>query len=255
MEDTNCTNPAPRSSRRRFLFLGTAPVAALAVHRVALASASEPAPHPDAEVIALGQRWREARRASLAAFSRAMDIEDYLDPPERPEPLREKGRDSFILGVGLGQVAVEGVRYYSKAQVEELRSTPRTRQDLSRSNTLPCGGIGVGRVPCPVAQARADEIVVAFDAWTAERKAGRDACGLTAAEAELGLLATAEEDLRSRLVGLRARTLEGLRAKAEIVGDLQESTAWIERRIALADAEEAALFSIARDLLRMGGSA
>jgi hypothetical protein len=65
------------------------------------------------------------------------------------------------------------VALYCKA-IEELRSTPRTRQDWANTTGDNKTGILAGRKPDPEAQTRADDIVSAWERHRSDAMAARN---------------------------------------------------------------------------------
>ncbi len=76
----------------------------------------------------------------------------------------------------------------------------------------------------PEAQARADEIVAAWDAWNADVRRRRDASGRTAADEAHDQAMEAYQEARTALMLAPARTMRGAIAKAAIVMGLYEDS-------------------------------
>lgn len=104
-------------------------------------------------------------------------------------------------------------------------------------------------------QARADEIVAAYDAWVAECDATRAACGLTAAEEEADAAEGAEWELRQAALATPARTIEGLRAKAEVIALAADEMGTLTRLAERGDRMAGTIVALVRDLWAMGTSA
>ncbi len=101
-------------------------------------------------------------------------------------------------------------------------------------------------MPWPEAQARADEIVAAYDAWSNERNRIEAESGLVAAREAECRLGEALSDIEAAIEGTTARTLKGLLVKARIAH--RDLTAGSEINEALHE-------TLIRDLLAMGGKA
>ncbi|MBM0206897.1 hypothetical protein JNW90_30760 [Micromonospora sp. STR1s_5] len=80
------------------------------------------------------------------------------------------------------------------------------------------------REPWPEAQARADEIVTAWDAWNAEVRRRRHASGRTAADEAHDQAMRAYQDARTALMLTPARTISGVMAKAAVVMSMYEDS-------------------------------
>ncbi len=112
--------------------------------------------------------------------------------PELPEALRFRAvtDDTYV---GSYQNIHQPYGYTDPKKIEQLRA-------------------GIASVH----QSRADEIVVAYDAWTAACDAARQAVGLPEAEDTWNRTRDAEVALRRRIVGTPAANAEDLRLKAEV---------------------------------------
>ena len=209
----------------------------------------------DVELIALGRRWQPLADACHAAMDRTWEAEERVVHPEPPEALFLRRGD---LPLGLGTHELRGDRFWYGKRIADLRTKPRTRQSWS----LPEDGsddVLPRWVPDPLAQARADEIVAAWDQWHAERKAVEDAAGLTAAQAEENRCDEVERAVRLRILSTPARTIEGLIVKARVAAWCNSSPEAVQdntrEAIAAEDISDDALaWGLVSDLLQLAGA-
>jgi len=210
------------SLSRRDVTLGAAVVAAVPLPVMAAPVAAD---HPDAELIALWQRWEEARRIERAALARWDTIPNARDLIDTPEALSVQPDDDALGIANLADVTHDGRLWYcvgnpgSRHRASVLRE-PRRRNRIRPpvpSDNLPTNAWAVvSGEPWPEAQARADAIVAAWDWYEAETARLNEASGHDAAEREWqacdGELGIAEDDI----MNTQARNLAGLTIKARI---------------------------------------
>lgn len=211
------------SLARRSLMRG-ALAASAAVLTFRLPAMAAPAPHPDARLMALWDAYQDA----CDAEDEAVRIEERLfdewqaRSPERPDVLLVRPEDQ--LGVNTGHVTDhDGVAWYSPAAVDHLR----TKRQVRRIERKPQPGeygrewqeweVIVSGVPCPERQARAAEIVAAYDAWKAEDARVQDEIGLAAQQAESARCSSVVYRLEREIITAPARGLEGLAVKALVL--------------------------------------
>lgn len=209
--------PSRRAVVRAF---SVAPIAAVASPSALARPAVEL--QPDAELLALGIRFDAAEAAYRAACRRAEEIEFSIVLPEKPAEIYVAEGDRSL---GLERYAIErhdGRFWYlvppADTPLHGLRRThlrdeevPATWQGmLSEHSTI------IRRVPWPEAQARADEIVAAYDAWVAERDRIYVESGLAAANEAADALGDQLSEIEGEIEGAIARTLGGLRVKARM---------------------------------------
>ncbi|RDI51237.1 hypothetical protein [Microvirga subterranea] len=212
--------------------------------------------HPDADLLALGRQW-EASAAALDANRKAFDAAEARFEqiaPDHPEELFEQKGD-FSLGIVGARDHQNGRRWYVN-RIDELRAKPRLKQDWSQVTEGPNGEQVCAWVPDPNAQARADEIVAAYDLWVAARVRAEKEAGLTAAYAEEERLAKIDSDLRQRIALIPARTMEGLAVKARVyawfMGGEDEIESEFARHLEMnGPTDETIMLAMVRDLLRM----
>lgn len=233
------TNARPLQPSRRGLMIAMAGGAAASGIAIP-ALASEP--HPDAELIGLGLRLAEARGRLYAAADRAQVADDLFDPPSSPVILIAMDID-VSNGFPVPEVAhcVRG-RTWSARQIEGIRAAVPHRAYL----------VPGGSQVCARTAQRKAEILTAYDAHRAARLAARDACGLTAAEAEYDACSNEVDGIVAAILTARATTLEGLTVKAQAhvarcgvpsAGDMGVAS------------DESLALSIIVDLLAMGAAA
>lgn len=184
------------------------------------------------EALRLYNEANDAQDAAIdsldAAYSRFQELGGN---PKMPEALlyREEDRDLGLHNLaGYPNGAEE--RQYPRSAVVFLKQSPRRKRfETTRPGTLAEGFtqqeiddwqanvLKVHYEPWPEAQARADEIVAAWDGWIAESARRRDVSGATAAkklhDERHGLFRAAA----MRLVRTPARTMEGVRAKVAVI--------------------------------------
>ena len=147
---------------------------------------------PSPELAGLVAAWRDADKVACAADDRREQIVETLLLPEPPETLRFCA-DTDESYIGSYQNHRQPYGYTDRKQIDRLRA-------------------GVAAA----CQARADEIVAAFDAWTDACDAARQAAGLFEAEDAWTRTRNAEATLRRRIVAIPAANAEDLRLKAEL---------------------------------------
>lgn len=138
----------------------------------------------DAHLIALIARWRAVSATYDDAAARAEDLE-AIGWPKAPDALfwREEDRD-LKLTFDASRRADNRLWYHVEGQAAGLRG-PQTR--VQTLPVEPSDGYPPGTTHCrkkgpwPERQARADEIVAAYDGWQTARRAAEDASGYTAA--------------------------------------------------------------------------
>jgi len=244
-------------SRRHFLRAGTAAVAISATAAPVAVAAS----HPDAELLALGRQWEEsaaALDANRTAFDAAEERIEQIEILE-PEELFQQPQD-FSLGLIDAHTRHDGRRWYVYDRIDDLRTKPRMKQDWSQVTKGPKGEQFCAWVPDPKAQARADEIVAAYDRWQAALAKAEEDSGLAAAEAEHRRLETINSDLRERIALMPARTIEGLAVKARIyawfLDGMDQIESEFERQVETnGPTDETIMLAMVRDLLRLNSPA
>lgn len=180
---------------------------------VGTATAAVAAAAGHATVVDLEARYSAAARRSLEA-SRACDAADermpYLAPPEalftRPaDPLARCFTPETYIG---------GREWFGSDE---------------RINTLRAWTSGNMRSPiiAPALPRRA-EVLAAYDAWQAARKAAEDAAGVTAADAEYQAAWAVEKAIRLEIIELRSDAPEALRLKLRVFMDSQACGDWRE---------------------------
>jgi hypothetical protein len=106
---------------------------------------------------------------------------------------------------------------FADASVELMRNTPRTQQDWDNMVSIVRDGKAIrvhGTKPHPKAQARANEIVAAYDTLMASRRERMTHSGLTEADGAYTVLTANIEALVAELVEYPATTFRGLIMKA-----------------------------------------
>lgn len=240
------------TSRRAILgALAATPVAAIPALAALPAGADEA--HPDAALLLLGVRFDAAEAAYSAACDRAEAIRAVIVFPERPAAVYAAEGDRALRLRGYATEHDDrGVWYpvpHANAPPGPGLRQPRLQleeRDATPADGLPANSMIARYVPWPEAQARADEIVSATEAWRAERDRIDVESGLEAANQAADALGEELSDIEAAIEDATARTLDGLRVKARIA----------RRDFATSDQINEALHEgLIRDILAMGGEA
>ena len=210
-------------------------VLSLARDTVRLARAPRESP-VDADLLRAVEAWRVSARKVDAAYETRDAASNLIRLPEVPDALRFRAEtDATFIGAHQNVHPPHG--YTDMGQIDRLR-----------------------RGVAAVHQARADEIIAAFDAWQAARRATEDACGYTAACEAHDAACAENRALRLRILALPAQGLDGLRAKAEVAvwcsGDERAMQENLNRLLAGGDAtDEAFAAGLMLDVTRVLGPA
>lgn len=190
--------------------------------------------HPDAALIALGQRWVEAYRVERAAAARWEAIPNASDLIATPDAVAFHPGDDAL---GIGRLATflqDGRLWYCVgdrdcnpryAHASALREPRRRRvtRPVRPEDNLPADAISVTTgEPWPEAQARADAIVAAWDWRTAEVARQNAASGHDEAEAAWNACDTALDAIEQEISAAKAHTLAGLTIKARLAQSLDD---------------------------------
>lgn len=178
--------------------------------------------HPDAALLGLKARWEAAEAAYSQACRITSELHDATTFPPLPAAIFVQEGDCELRLANYARDRNDGRRWY---MVEPANSELRgLRRQFWRDRVLPAaetddrvprGHTIVERTPWPEAQARADEIVAAWDGYQAAREAALDASGYNAAQRESDrcgrLLSAIEDELKSAV----PQTLAGLAVLAD----------------------------------------
>lgn len=156
--------------------------------------------HPDAALLALGERLTAAHAAAAAAHERSMELLSSFEDgcPDEPEALRCRAGDRDLCWRFASMVG----ETYDRADVESVR-------DKLTSGMETVGPRWVARV-----EARGAEIIAAWDAYLAADRTHADQIGMTAADEEHERLRDVVRDLHNEIMGTPPRTIVGLKVKA-----------------------------------------
>ena len=194
-----------------------------------------------ADAAALTRAYQAALRRYRIASVRCEEAEHVTVDPKPPEELFARGGDLWLL-----RASVPDTHYLTKrAWYGSPQRIGRLREETFRYMSGEADRKAV---------ARRDEIVGTYDEWIAALQAGRDAFGLTAAEAEWG---EADADLaavRSRLITLRTSDPDIMALKAVAFFDLiganpQVLDDVVGHDLRSAPSEEAMASSLVRDFI------
>jgi hypothetical protein len=214
-------------NRRQALAAGAA--AALAVRATTPAFA---AGHPDARLLELGRQFDALVAEALDAERRSSEAARMAEAqlPAKPETLRVRPEDA-ALSIKNEDTWGGGDGFYGHNTASSLRKSPRQRDRAHEpiafepfkhgDNFADFMGDITGRIvkamtePWPEAQARADEIVAAYDAWNEYSEP------ITAAdeawETEINAIHDAMEPICFEICTTPARTREGLHVKFRVL--------------------------------------
>lgn len=193
-----------------------------------------------------------ARDRSSIVYSAAVDRFYAMGGPvEMPAALIMREDD---MELRLGNLAScrggEGVRSYGRVNVAYLRRYPQRRRVESTRG----GVLKVTYEPWPEAQARADEIVAAWDAWKAEEKRREDESGLEAARTKDDIVSGHVTTCGHAVAAATATTAAGMLRKAGFVVALYtDDRNELDTEIRESTHDIAVALSIVRDLVRLQG--
>jgi MoxR-like ATPase len=234
---------------------------------------ARPASAPDAELLQLVERYFDVRSQKIeqAAVCDEAETREWGLRPERPAALKIRRADWY------DRVSIKHLSgWYDEDTVEELRIIPRTRRNFTGTRAdwkeLPDGSNGPltdeekaqwetvhARVPDPRAQARADAIVAAWDAWQAELERARIVSGAKAADELYLAISEQNDELLLRIINTPASSVAGAVAKARCAKTECTYLDGLEKQIAAqmehdgGPNSEALCTAVVRDLLRIAG--
>ena len=248
------------------LNLGGLHALAFAEHYPVAADEAEPdtgdeVPGIDADLLRLGRQFDAASAREMAANEACNAAQEEADRhmPERPACLIYRAADEslrvheYVVMPGV----LEG-QEIGHQDVEWLRRKMPMMQDVLRpvrdgeSASIDHPGRRRDTVPYPKAQARAEEIVAAWDSWQAERlRVLSEHCpdALEDAANDAGDLAA---DLAHRIAGLPAQTAAGLRVKLRALAHYNSSFFYLTLP-ELPDPDQALSHSLWRDVQAESG--
>jgi len=226
-DSTNTTNMSGASLSRR-AFCASASVAAAAG---ALPMVAHAAGHPDARLLELGRQFDVLVVEALDAERRSSEAARMAEAqlPAKPETLRV-GPEDAALSIKNEDTWGGGDGFYGHNTASSLRKSSRQRDRAHEpiafepfkhgDNFADFMGDITGRIvkamkePWPEAQARADEIVAAYDAWNEYSEP------ITAADeawtVEINGIHDAMEPICFEICTTPARTREGLHVKFRV---------------------------------------
>jgi hypothetical protein len=220
----------------------------------------------DAELLQLIDRYLDVRSRKMG------QAEVCEEADRREEELRaairipkaifwQKGDAVHSMMRGLPCPTRDGRLWYGP-NIEHLRNVPQTLQDFRNCIEVDDErgkSVLIGRKLDPKAQARANEIVAAWDAWQAELLQARITSGEKDATDRYIALSDEEDALLLQIIAMPATTLAGALAKARCAMLECAYRDGFEKQIEAQMADEggptseALCTAIARDLLRMAG--
>lgn len=210
--------------------------ATLASSSVLLAANAVAMNHPDAEIIALAVEYEHARAAREAHHPILEAAEALYVEPTIPAALMPRRGDPLSFGPCRRQ---DGTWWYINL-VHQFRTVPVTRPATTDDGERI-------EVPYPQAQARADEIVAAYDQWRAECDRAKSESGFAAADEQDTRLYERMWELHDALSSSQPKTLEGVQAKAR--GSMLRHDLFETEEECCSDKELA--LSIVRDIVRL----
>ncbi|MEZ5764909.1 MAG: hypothetical protein R3D69_12070 [Xanthobacteraceae bacterium] len=227
--------PVSRATRR-------AAIGALAGGAFLAAGGAVQAQSPDEALLRLGKLFDaacERTAAALAAVDRAEDA--YLAAkPVMPDVLRHRLLDHWELQMPVTRetrAITDGddSAFYNADEVAQLRESPRMRRycwlvDNATGERKACSidseidrarfSLEIEDVPFPAEQARADEVLAAWDAHEKACGALSQRVGLDAAADAYNAAAAEKLKIMRQMADKPAVTLEGLRVRARAVADI-----------------------------------
>jgi hypothetical protein len=192
--------------------VATLPMAGVAANAMMAAPAGD---DPDAELFVLSHKLDGLWQIYEAATAEWLRLTEDLNA-RRPAALKFLSTDTVYFEGTVDQAP--GQIWYAPYQVIALRRAPRMKLDFlgtdAERSTLSIEETRKRRlwavVPDPVAQARADEIIAAFDGWELGRDSHRSEIGLDAAEQRGKDLGNACSDLYESILNIEPKTRRGL---------------------------------------------
>ena len=200
---------------------------------------AEAARQADRELLALGRAWE----ASCARYEAACAAEDAMDDAyELIAPPRTLiARPGDLEATGCRPANDDAGHYFGQPWYGQLDRIRALRDMARRTATSP----------------RRDEILDAYERWTADVAAENERSGLTAARVEHQAAADENTDLRARICRLPARTPAGIDLKLRVILWLHDGLTGLEGEMepeSVVDPQFSAsiALSLVIDLARMG---
>ena len=193
-------------------------------------------PGADAELVALGARHAILAKEKHIAVDHQCACEDaavLLLPPDQPA-LQRRGGDRLLLESPGRRSFEDSSDIYLEQEIEELRAKPRKRRyivdfDPVTGQTWPMGTAPAHirdalqkYEPWPEAQARAEEIIAAFDVYKRGEADIDQRSGFTQAQEIVEALRAELDAVRMAIATTPAKTVEGLGVKARLVAEWTE---------------------------------
>ncbi|KPH80672.1 hypothetical protein [Bosea vaviloviae] len=196
--------------------------------------------HADALIISLAVEYEHARAAREHSQKVLGAAEARYVQPQVPAALLPRRGDPLCFRPCRTH---DGTWWYVNL-IDTFRKGPITRPATTHDGEEIV-------VPYQQAQARADEIVAAYDRWTADCTRAKIECGLAAADDEDTRLYVRMWELHDQLIAMRPMTFAGIQAKARASQLRRE----LVERGEECDTDLQLLFSISDDLVRLGDDA
>ena len=205
-------------SRRSFLAAGTA-VAAIGAPIPLSAS-----PDLDADLRAALARYEEADRAYDTAVEAGNEPYDrYFEmgaDRHTPEALYENEGDRALHLYASGYDQEESRHFHTAGSIVTYRQSPRRRVQEIPHPDMPLPNVRATWVPDLAAQARAEELIAAWDAWQAEIERRKVVSGWKAAEEAEKATYALYKETSNAVVRIRARTPAGVALKVAFVAKI-----------------------------------
>ncbi|MBX3537313.1 MAG: hypothetical protein KF735_06745 [Chelatococcus sp.] len=183
-----------------------------------LAQFSDIAPHPDAELLDLVEKWKAAYEAWDKAHDEWSLAEDRLDAmePEIPDAVFSRQSDvclSLRFVCSDGERSPDG-RLWHVDKVERLRSEPIMSFGWPHQYGDP------GYFSDKRSQVRADEIVTAWDGYIAAKEAARLVSGEAKAAEAANSATAARHAIERQIIQYRAKTIDGIGRRLDILAQI-----------------------------------
>ena len=207
--------------------------------------------HADAELLALGEEFKEAQVIASVANTRAVAKDGEYTARRAPMPDACRPEEEDRAGLGLGPARWrEGC--YSPSQVDQLRALGPDRRDFEIEET---GGlVTLHEVRRPNDLARAQEIVKAFDEWRTADEALKEETGCDDRDGERDSAVDDQNAIEAGIMRIPAKTMDGMRVKALVALAYENGSGQAKRPIIEGDDPldaEDMMYQLAWDMLEM----
>lgn len=199
--------------------------------------ATADAKHPDARLLTLYEEFLRLDTEFLRAVEHQSERNEACADREPPLPVSLAYRQSDHAELGFAKPLDSEGGHYQPREIEWLRAKPRRRKtvayfrvpELERVSSEVAATLPPDRVVdthflmlCPIAQARADEIVKAWDEWLAQCDRVAIETGLVAADEAVDAILDVRRACTIEIASTKAHTIDGLRVRAKMIEKIHE---------------------------------